>query len=547
MQRVCINHRRGDPSGPLLKESHMNRTFRFSLATLAIATLAACGGGGGGGDAAPSSAAPVTSTPATQPAAPAAGPVSVTMTGLSIKAGDVLAQTASTTTTVSFLSDLLDRFTTKTFAVGNAYANGNDKVNPGNNFGFTNKIENGKLVTLNVKLKDKDGKDTKCDTSTAEVKIHKIWGINPGKGHLMVKATAPSVVNADCTVSYKDATYVVTEAGAAMEIPVDSDQIVRVIEAGDEARNSSDRAVLVYKSGTISTLTVNAAGSAVLQTLTNTALPIIMTTEYSFAFNGTHLVGISRDRIDTVLAFNVNDSSFKIISTAMAATGQQIIRPTGYGAGSAVFLTKEGTFVWHEYGNNSRQLNIEEGNYTAWAPAQPRYVMEGAFRVDQTPLGLYGLRGRSGTWTLSDRCVAWNYETGEWILPAYPSFNFKTATGGSSFAWQNIDMSAVSGQLHAKMEKGIATCVNDRGNLFSRLKISDMTTTVFDTDKLGFFFSAGRKFEIFQDKAMLWGAVSSSNGDVKVMELNFETGQVKDHGVISVNGRKVVELVPVGG
>jgi hypothetical protein len=417
-----------------------------------------------------------------------------------------------------------------------------DKIKPGNNFGFTNKIENGKLVTLNVQLEGRDGNPTKCDTSTAEIKVHKIWGINPGKGHLLVKATTPSVVNTDCTVEYKDGMYVVTEQGAAIEVAIDGDKVVRVIEAGDEARNLSDRALLIFQSGAIATLDVNSEGNAVVSTLTNSGLPIKFQHDYTLAFDGTYLVGLSAERRDVVLVFNTIDTSFKFITTSMSDPGSSAVESSGYY--SSIFLTHTGKFVWHEMNAYSRELNITAGTYTPWAPIQPSIVntqWNTPMQVAVQPGGQYGFKGRSGQWILSDRCQAWNYETKEWRVPTHPTLHSYPT---NNVPWQYVG--AGGGMSYVNMANGFVHCVNQTGNIFTRLKLDDLSITRFDTDQLQFFFSAGKKYEIFQDKAMLWGAVSTSNGDIKVMELNFDTGTVKDHGVISVGTRKVVELVPVG-
>lgn len=503
------------------------RFTRTSLAIAAAAALTACGGGG---------------SDVPQRAAPTA--VAVKVTGMNIKVGDVLAQTRSTKTSVSFLGELLQRFTTKALFVGTAFANGQPTINPGANFGFTYKIEDGALVSLDIRLTDTNGNQITCNTSTAEAKIHQVWVINPSKGHLLAKADVPAVVNPDCTVTYKTAMLVITETGTAIEINIPNDSISRVIEAGAEGSNSSDLALLVFQTGAVRTLTVNTAGNAVLETLNDQNLPLKLDGTNSLAFDGTYLVAVPKDRRDAVLVFNAGTKSFRIISTTSAEPAQQV-PSTGYY--STIMLTAEGTFVWHEYDQHSRELNPETGTYVKWAPAQHRSstVVETGPVTNASltsPMARYGFNGRSGGWIMSDRCLAWNYQTNQWASLHFPADPKGLNTSFGQF-W-NI---AGQGGAYSKIEKGFAHCVGPQATKFTRLDLSSMTFSHFDTDALGYYFSSNRKFEIFKDKAMLWGAVSTANSDVKVLELNFETGLVRDHGTISAGDRQVIELVPVGG
>lgn len=501
------------------------RTARFALAAMSIAVLTACGGGGG------STPSPVTSssggsttggsTPPVTVAAPPPTAVSVNLVGMDIKTNDVLAQTTSTSTVVGFLDGFLKRFmfdATSAFA-GTAYANTLVKVNPGSNFGFTNKIQGGKLVTLNLDLRDANGNlITHCDTSTAEARIHRLWDVHPGRGHMLGKLTVPSVINANCTVTYKEAMYVITSSGATAEVQVDGDQISYVLEAGDQAFNSSDTAVLVFKSGQVRTLGVADDGKVTLKTLTEESLPI--KTGFGFlAFDGNWLVAPSSQRGDAVLAFDANSKAVKLITTAM---GSPIIPASNY-PGSGVMLDSAGNFVWLEYAQYMRQLNIAQSTYTEWKGA--------ALRMP----GSYGVRGRFGEWVMSDRCLAWNATTG--------AYNLLTRPGEGAAA----DIAVAEGANFARIEGENAFCVNATGNIFTRLNLATNTLRYFNTDTTGYFFSAGRKYEMFKDRAMLWGAVSLVNSDTKILELNFDTGMVTDHGTIKTGDRKVTELVVVGG
>jgi hypothetical protein len=103
------------------------------------------------------------------------------------------------------------------------------------------------------------------------------------------------------------------------------------------------------------------------------------------------------------------------------------------------------------------------------------------------------------------------------------------------------------GGIYVNLEKGFGHYVSTNGAVFSRLELATMKRVNFDTDTLGIYFSANRKFEMFKDKAMLWDAVSATTGDVKIVELNFETGEMTDHGVVKTADRKVTTLISVGG
>lgn len=526
LQRVCSNHRRGDPSG-FLMEFTMNRTFTLSMIACA-ALLTACGGGGGGSEP----AAPVSSTPSapTTSAPTTSRAMTVSLSSLDLRSTDVLAQTASNRTLVSSLTDFLKSklFDATSIIAGPAYASGMPSLKVGANNGFTNKIRDGQLVSMNARLKanGKDkGKDLQCDDTNAEVKIHKIWGVNPGKGHMLTRMSVPAELAEDCSVTYKDADFVITGDGAALEIDASTEQIVDIIQAGDQAFNTSDSTLLVVQTNAgeyvIRALDVNDNGTATITDLTSRNLRI---NGYrgSIAYDGTNLVAIPHAglRTDAVLVFTRGDTGFKVISTA---SGDEPLTSIGY---HAVFLNEQGKFTWNWINGNFKELDLANGTYFTSAMN----------RIDR-PEGMYGAVGRFGNKLMSDRCVVWNTDTNESM-----SLTNAPRHSGTQYLGGEIQYSRLDGQY--------AYCINGQGNLHVRMDADSGNVTHFNLDQHGVLAlkdNRGRsKVTVFADQTMVEVA-NTANSDKMFVELDFTTGELHHRGVIEAGDRKVTDLIPIGG
>jgi hypothetical protein len=508
----------------------MNRTFALSLLASA-ALLTACGGGGGGSESA--SAAPTPSTSTTNPgtsSAPVSRAMVVSLATLDLRATDVLAQTASNRTMVSAVTDFLKSklFDATSIIAGPAYASGLPSLKVGSNMGFTNKIRDGQLVSLKAKLKgsgkDKD-KELTCDDTNAEVKIHKIWGVNPGKGHMLARMTVPASLSEDCTVSYKQADFVVTGDGAALEIDASTEQIVDVIAAGDHAFNSSSSTLLVVQTGlnsagrpeyVIRALDVNDDNTATITDLTSRNVPI-SAFRGAVAYDGTNLVAIPNAglRTDAVLVFTRGSTAFRVIS---AQNGPDPVPSIGY---HAVFLNANGKFTWNWINGNFKELDLANGTY-----------FQSAMQRNDQPIAMYGAVGRYNQHLMSDRCVVWNVDTNE------------------SVALSNTDKDYIGGEIqYSRLDGQYAYCINGQGNLHSRMDAATGNVTRFDLDRLGVLAlkdpRGAIKATVYANETMVEVA-NTANSDKMFVELDFTTGEMHHRGVIEAGDRKVTDLIPIG-
>jgi len=505
------------------------RNFFMKISIIFICVvLSACGGGGG--------TTPIDSAPQKTKQA-------VKLKAISITKNDLLVQTKPQKQTVS---SLFKQFIQLNLPVSTAFA-ATSSILPGENFGFTNKFVDGKLVGLDISLATLDGAPLQCSDQTAEARIHKVWKVGSDVDHLLVNMTLPSVINEDCTVQYTDrpVTYVVYPNGSAADTAVSGDEIVYVIEPGDQAANTSSKALLIYSSGKIRTLRITATQNVQVADLTTSNLPLRIVNPYTVnnptakeifererallanvgkvSFNGRYLVGIAQDRKDVVLVFDSTTADAFFI----------VLKPTDYAfnyPGAAVFINAEGQFIWNDgRGENMRVLDIPNKTYSIWQPTK------NASASYQTVGEMYGNRGRFEKWLLSDRCKLWNYETGEFQIASIGLE--RNVTPHESVVW--------SGSSHARLVGNLAVCASAIGNIFARVDVATGQTVAFNTDQLGLYFSAARTFHVTQSKAMLMDAVDGS-GNARMIELNFETAQVIDHGVIKADDRQVVDLVPIG-
>jgi hypothetical protein len=505
----------------------MTRTFRFSALALAALALTACGGGGGSStaDGSGNTPAPVSAAPT-----PTRAAQTVRLAGLSIKGRDTLVQTASATTVASLMFKASSIFAENALAATNT-------INPGINFGFTSKVDaSGHLVGLSVKLKPVDGSALACSDATAEVKIDRTYKVATAKDHVIALLTYPSLINADCTVGgWSQGTFVVAVGDAinpaanVTDLTLSGDAVARIVPAGDQAFNTSPNALAVYASGRLREIFVaDTTGVTMVTDLTPDTLPIRTRLDGQFAYNGTELVGLPKDRNDVALVFTKGQSGFKQIAIRPDETK---VPATGY-PGTGVMIDDQGHFVWVDYAELMRELDTTAGTYKQWwavAPTPTNSQMWGF-----TGPNLYGTGGRVGTTMMDGRCQVWNYSTNVVNRLTQPD----DPTGAQR---------ANPGALYSRLTSdGMAICAGAHGNIFARFDVNTGALVYFNTDNLGIFNSPSRKFDVYQDRVMLLEAVSTATADVKIIELNFNTGLMTDHGTVQVADRKVVSLVPTG-
>lgn len=354
------------------------------------------------------------------------------------------------------------------------------------------------------------------------------WKVVVNKNHVLVKVRYPSTIESDCSVSaYTDGTFAVID-GNAIDLSINGDTVAYVIEAGDQAFNTSSHAVVVYTSGMIRELAVGDDGTAVLTDLSASTLPL---ESYlgAFAFDGTRLVGLPRDRGDVVPAFGRNSSAFRLI-----ANTDPDLPPSGY-PGNGVMLDPDGHFIWMDIGPYKLAVDFDAGTLQQWAPVKTLYASAGP-DDPPFPVWTYGVRGRWGTKVLDDRGTLWDYTSGSCELLTQPdardctSLRYATSVQGSAYSRLTSD--------------GIALAAIGNANIFTRVDLKTGEWKSFNTDTLGYYFGPNRSFNMYKDRVMLWDAVSTGTSDVRIVELNFDTGAVVDRGVVVAGNRQVVRLIP---
>ncbi len=507
--------------------------IKFAASAIAMAALTACGGGGGG---TPESSAPaVVSSPAPAPevksAAAPLGPQTIKLISISMTANDVLVQTAPTGTAVSrAFINTIDRATGMFISSAFAQSAG---INSGVNIGFTNKLVNGKLVSLQPKFKDSNGKDLACSDSIAEVVVERGWIANTNLGHMLTKMKVPTAVDEKCNVtSWADGTFVVSAAGTVTDVSVTGDTVVSVIEAGDEGFNISSNNVLIYASGMVRELSVADDGNAVLSDLSMTTLPL-KTDLGRLAYDGKNLLAVPNDsNFQGTIAIEKGKQGFTMLPFADGANGY-----IGFGPDNQFMFRSRGTV------GKLMEVNITTGVYSPVAlPSMPDQAVKPAYDPSQSngyesPVAALsqsrdGFGGRSGDWAISSNCLLFNMRTFDWVVPKLIGAPADSIFMGS----------------YARLSKGKATCQGGSSSQrFVQYDIATKKLVSFDLIKMGFFPKGIQQEDIYAyGDTLMVKIVDSMTGDLRYIELNFATATATDRGLIQSGNRQVLKLVPIG-
>jgi hypothetical protein len=304
----------------------------------------------------------------------------------------------------------------------------------------------------------------------------------------------------------------------------------------------------VYGSGRIREIAIDGTtGVTTVSDLTPSTLPVRSNYDGTFAYDGTNLLAFPKDRNDAAFIFAKGKTGFQMFTINPADT-----TTVSSGYPSNAMIDETGTFVWFEMTGAVRQLDLATTTYKTWIPMYtkefwgtgtrpdgsqyPVYqVLDAAGNPSKGVPTLYDVRGRFDQTMMDDRCNVWNYKTGElnrMMQPDAPHANQRDLSHGPIYSRLTSD--------------GLGICVGPSANIFSRINVASGKIDYFNTDTLGIFNSPSRKFEIYQDRVVLLEAVSTATADVKIIEMNFDTGAVTDHGTVQSADRKVVSLVPMG-
>jgi hypothetical protein len=490
------------------------RLISLSVLAAAAAMLTACGGGGGGG-ASPAAAPSPSSTEA-----PTAGPSEVQLSRLTLGT-DTLVRTAAATQVSSVFGGTLFKATSLIAAVAQA---SNRQLNVGPNNGFTNRLVDGRLISLQAQLKDKNGKPIPCDTSKVEVKVHKIWGINPGLGHSIARLSAPKKLSETCDVEYGDIDVVVIGDDVIELADLSVSTIVDVLRANDPAFNQSPHAILLHSNGDITQMVVD-GNKAKVQRLTKVDRA---PSRGHFIYNGKKLAVVTSNAVEI----------------REPGSDQSVISRGDRNGYWGLFLNDQGDMLMNQSGG---VLRIDE--MTGATTALPRhnwsYNMSPAgalnvfkdgqlvesrptFDMQRLPYGgdpLYGATGRHGDLLMSDRCTLWNMASGEHVYLQH-------------LAGQTNDGS-VYGQRtsYSRLEGEHATCISTFRSQLTRYNVVTQQVQFFDLDD---YRVVARSFSVDGVK------VTVQTTTDRLIEFNFETGRVADFGKVGAPDRAAVELIPRG-
>lgn len=533
------------------------KTVGLFASTLLVALgLTGCGGGGGGS---------TTSTASPSPAAVRAVNQKLTLTRVSWGKNDVIANTKVGAPKVASLSNQLLQLWQWPFrALGHliptAYAQVVQSTYPPVTYdpGFlaSRKLIRGDLFSLDPIIKvyerdangqvvlDKDGKPVEitvtCDLSTAEISIIKVFELFADGGDFLTQVDIPDLVKEDCSIQTRRAWLYVTAGGETYDVTTGlydettglPGGVNDVIVAGDPAFNQSATPLVVDSNGVVKYAQLQADKSLKLVQLTTLDAPIVTNVTGSFAYNGQYLLGASTSSSSSSALFFVYEKD---------STAFRLFRPGssdsigGYGWNTNGYLNvgldDQGRFLFHHASDYFRALNTSDLTFSE-AFSGLTNTAPGATPVVNTswPIGMFGFQGRYGKWIMSDRGALWNYETRTSLC----LMNFPNTSPSVDNCW---------GGTYVRLWGKYAYAVDRDKNIFVRYDLDTGTGVGFNISNSGFL---AKDFKVFKDLAMV-EVVQSSTSDRKYVELNFDSNQLIERGVITSGGRTVDTFTPTGG
>lgn len=501
----------------------MNTTFllRASLVAPVAMALAACGGGGSSS----SGSSIVTIPTGTTPTAPSgtSAPTSVVVSTIRIQPSDVLATTTYAPSLTYHISDYLNsRFAAlHNLIIPAAYAQSAPLVKISNQQNISKRLVSGNLIPIAVTYATPPaGNTAKCDLSSAEILVNKIWITNEKTNDVIANLSVLSSVDANCNGSYSTSDYVISGvSGKVFKIDQNiTGSISDVIAANDPAFNASSNGLLVMSNGQVQELDVQADKVTITQLTTDSIKLMVRTGVNAIAYDGTYLVGVSDSPGSPIIVYKKGEVAFKIF------------RPNTENSYPGIFINPEGNFVW----NDVLTMHVLDPVTLSISPYRPYTQPTSA--PGTTPIGfqgppnMYGARGRFGKWVMGDRCIIWNTANGDWInLNFYPKFA-KIGFPPN----QRLDYSRISGKY--------AYCVDGTYSGYVRFDLEKGEGVGVDLTQKGFIASG---YEIFQDVALA-RITNSANSNVEYIQINLSDGAVTRLGVITAGTRRVISLVQIG-
>lgn len=522
----------------------MQNEIKLVPLAIIVLLLSSCGGGSGGAASNPPAGGGGTNT----------GPVTpngqtLRLVGLSLSADDVIANTVPSTTAAkagkpaeAISPPELPHTQKSDYPPAQTQAD----------FLASRSLVNGQLMSLNPVVKyyetDANGVDVErtieCDFSTAEVSIQAIYVLNEDTGDVLAVAEVPDTINQGCVLSYGTAILVVQNDGTVFEISNALNMGFRdIVPANLPGFNQSNSPLIIDRNGDIHVLEFPVPGQLTMTALT-TSSALVDVSRGGFAFDGRYLVGVASSAIASTATYFVYEKG---------STAFQIFRPNSAvigGSGLTTILDEQGRFLIHNQNGRFYVLNPVDLTYPSllepYNEGFSNYCLawEGEVGYSQClnetfPSNyMHGAAGRYNSWLLSERGMLWNYDT----------FVYWCLWGQAL----NILDEDIERECHAdngkisrevKMAAQFVYTVNVNTSIFVRFDIANQTVTVVDLDPLGYLTQS---YTIFKDLAFV-EITNSANSDKMYVEINFETGEVIDRGVITEGSRTVVSFTPISG
>lgn len=579
----------------------------LSFLILCSILLSACGGGGGssggggvGGGASPGGPPPVVGGPEVPSGQ------KLTLTQLSLDPTDVLAETADDVFTVaSFgrhfrtgVKKLAYQVASIVSGSGNAYAQGSiyPPVKTLADFLATKKYENGSLFSLDPVVKyleldeqgdpvlDADGLpielEVQCDLSSAELKINRTYVLNLETEDMLIEAEIPDTVNADCLIEYRSATLAImaddtvfdlTEALAGLDgVPTGSANIDNFVRAKDTISNSTNDP-LIIKDGQVYVLELGTE-EATLTQLTADGVPLTLDSQgRSLAYNGEFLLaGYLGGDLDVWYLFEKDNVSFRLfrrdgreeltdssgaLNNWVDSNGRLMVDLNILNTEDLSFLPLmsevhglafDETTLRVTYTSESRDENFDF--VVTWLPSAPLpascyNTTDGGTAIDflRTTDCQYehdyqeSFDGTYGDWIYSSRGLAWNSRTFEstlwlscWDGDLGKAVDTNTCTEGQA------------AEYSALYENNIWIVGRDK-SVYLKYDLDTKTAVYVNLDDHGYI---ALDYDVFND-VVLVESIFSSTSNKEYIEVNLDTGEVTNQGVIAEGGRVVINFIPV--
>jgi len=557
----------------------MRHTIKLVALAIAILVLSSCGGGGGGGAASNPPVGGGGGGNTTGPLAP--NGQKLQLVSLSLRADDVIANTAPSNQ-VAGIPTKMEVFALSTWAsLTDAFGKVAGLVVPNvlaastyppaqteAEFLASRRMVDGSLFSLDPIVKYFeiiDGveveREIECDLSTAEVSIENLYLLNEITQDILVLGRVPDTINEGCILSYRPATLVITGGGDTFDVTevIPSSSLTgsvfygatygrsRIVPARLPGINESDTPLLIL--GDRGNYVVKALDVSIVDkiTLTDLTLPVpqIELDMTFFAFNGQYLVSFglfnATNKID-LLIYEKGSTAIGAYRHAESDFEQNNYEKRGW---NTVILDDQGRFL------------VQNVYFYVFDPQAPSLVGIAPASVDlssntcmqRDELGTVCLQyyqadmlgvavGRYGKWIIGNGGRVWNYETYEaWCL-----------VGGA------LEMHGeVEAQQCWLLENSFPANILNSGKYvytvsadnfkFQRFDLDSRQATLIDLGLLGYI---PVDYSMYKDKALV-EVVNTANSDKMYVEVNFETGEVIDRGVIEEGSRTVVSFTPISG